>query len=411
MEDYRKLYADGVDTELFNKGLRHLDKHRPEKAVAVFKKLLRHREYKEAWLNLGVAYKWMNNYEKVKECFLKAASPDTPFSDGKFVKIYPTAVTNLGLLAFTFEQDDTAIAFYKHVLENDPVNYEAIWNLSLAYLRKYCSGKEDNLALAWTYYTYRFKRNNAEKLKSDRQDLTMWDFTSKHLDESIVVLVEQGMGDSMMFGRYIPELYKYFGKVYVQCTDEMRWIFDNHHPVKEISECDATYAIPMASLGRVLDHIPAGDYLVKKRVAKVPDGELDIGCVWQGSKGHVNDRNRSVPAGYFDKLKKYGNLYTLGPGEKRKGYTHLDAKTWEDTANNLSKLDLVITVDTSIAHFCGTIGMPCWVMMPMYDTDFRWGDSSMGLKNMWYDSVKVIRNPQDWNAVFDQIEEMIKCLK
>lgn len=404
-------FASGINTENFNRGLRYLDKEKPDKAAAVFKRLLKQREYKEAWLNLGVAYKWMNQYDKVEECFLKAASPSVPFSDGKFTDIYPTAVNNLGLLAFTFEQDDTAITFYKHILEKDPLNYEAIWNLSLAYLRKYCSGKEKDLGLCWTYYTYRFKRNNAEKLKSDRNDMSLWDFTTAYPNESIVVLVEQGMGDSMMFGRYLPELYKYFDKVYVQCTDEMRWIFTDHHPIKEISECDAKYAVPMASLGKVLDHIPAGNYLAKKRVAKVADGKLDIGCVWQGSKGHVNDRNRSVTPGYFDRLKKYGNLYTLGPGEARKGYTHLDAKTWEDTANNLSKLDLVITVDTSMAHFCGTIGMPCLVLMPRYDTDFRWGDSSMGHKNMWYDSVQVIRNPNDWNKVFNEVEDMLKCWK
>ena len=406
-----QIFSEGINTEEFNRGLRYLDKHKPEKAAAVFKKLLRHREYKEAWLNLGVAYKWMNNYDKVKECFLKAASAEVPFSDGKFTKIYPTAVNNLGLLAFTFEQDDAAIAFYKHVLEDDPLNYEAIWNLSLASLRKYCSNKESDLALSWIYYTYRFKRNNAETLKSDRHDMQMWDFKTKYPEESIVVLVEQGMGDSMMFGRYLPELYKYFDKVFVQCTPEMRWLFTDHHPIQEISECDAKFAIPMASLGRILDYVPKGDYLAYKRIAKVPNGVLDIGCVWQGSKGHVNDRNRSVQAGYFDKLKKYGNLYTIGPGEKRKGYTHLDAKTWEDTANNLSKLDLVITVDTSIAHFCGTIGMPCWIIMPMYDTDFRWGDSSMGHKNIWYDSVKVIRNPGDWTKSFDEIESMLKCWK
>ena len=407
----KELHAEGIDDKEFNRGLRYIDDKKPLKAVAIFKRMLKVKEYKEAWLNLGVAYKWVGDYDKVRECFLKAADPKIPFSDGKYVDIYPTATINLGLPAYTFEQDDTAIQFYKHVLEKDPLNYEAIWNLSLATLRRFCSGKEEDLARAWTYYTYRFKRNGADSLKNDNPNILLWDMKTSYPEDDIIIFLEQGHGDTLMFGRYVAEVAKHFRKVFVQCIEDMDWLFTDYNVCRATSETTATFAVPMASLGKLFDHIPEGTWLKHKFTKKVPNGVLDIGCIWQGSKSHVNDRNRSAPAGYFDRLKKFGNLYTIGPGEPRKGYTHLPGKNWADTAKNLEKLDLVITIDSSVAHFCGSVGMPCLVLMPLLDCDFRWGDKTAGRNNVWYDSVEVIRNPRDWTVVFAEVEEMLKCWK
>jgi ADP-heptose:LPS heptosyltransferase len=82
---------------------------------------------------------------------------------------------------------------------------------------------------------------------------------------------------------------------------------------------------------------------------------------------------------------------------------------WEATIKYLEGIDIVVTIDSSMAHLCGSLGKPCIVLMPLFDSDFRWGDSSMGTKNVWYDSVKVIRNDNNWEKVFDSVERELSA--
>jgi tetratricopeptide (TPR) repeat protein len=403
-----QAFSEGLLVKEFNNALKYIDLKKPEKAIALLKKVLKQKEFKEAWLNLGVAYKLIGNFDKVKECFLKAVDANMPLSDGTYLKQYNIGLNNLGLLAYSFEHDDVATQFYKQVLTDDPLDYDALWNLAIVTLRRFCSGKPEDLDRAWSYYTYRFKRKNAESLKNDNPNLKYWNFKDYHPESGIVLLIEQGLGDSFMFGRYIPEVAKHFKTVYIQCPEEMQWVFNDYKTCISNIDIDAEYAVPIASLGKILDHIPAGDWLKNRYTPKVPNGILDIGVVWKGNPGHANDANRSCNPGYFDRLKKYANLYTIGPNPRRKGYGHVGGNSWEETFRDMSKLDLVISIDSSIVHACGSAGMPCWLLMPKLDTDFRWGDTDAGWNNVWYDSVDVFRNPNDWEKVFNNVEKRIE---
>ncbi len=390
--------------EKFNKGLKYVDKN-PQKAISIFKEFIRDHECKEAWLNIGVAYKNADKYSLAGEAFLKAADSGMPFSDGTFVKTYPTALSNLGLIADSFGQYKEAEQFFRTALTADPLYYDCIWNLSVCKLRSYCSDRPENLTELWKLYAYRFKRLGAEPLKNSRKDLVMWDGISKV--KSIVVLAEQGIGDSIMFGRYLELLEAYASEIWIQCDPTMNELFSKYKTCVDTLECTATHGYPLGSLGMLSNGIPEGEWLAGKRVAKVADGKLDIGCVWAGNSGHVNNRNRSTNAFFFNKLRKYGNLHTIGPGAPTEGFNHLQCSDWSDTIRQLGKLDLVIAVDTSIVHLCGSLGMPCWVMMPLHDSDFRWGDDSMGFNNIWYPSVSVVRNPNSWIKTFETVTEML----
>lgn len=390
----------------FDKGVAYLDKGRYEKALSLFKQVLKYGEFKEAWLNLGVAYKGLRDYKAVKECFDKACDPKLPMSNLSYPSIYPLAEGNIGLWHYTFEQDDLAIQQYKKILAADPEHAETLWNLAIVQLRKYCSGKEQNLTEAWNNYNYRFHRIKADVYQNDKPDLLLWDCSTAYPDKNLVVMNEQGHGDMLMFARYLKHAEKYFKEIHVHCTPEMNSLFARRYKtVKRTSESDADYGVPMCSLARLLDYIPEGEWLKDLRIVKPKDGKLDILCVWSGSAQHINNSNRSVPAGFFDRFK---NMATLWSTEKRKGYKNFPIKDWENSIKQLGQIDLVITVDTSIAHLCGSLGMPCIVLMPLLDTDFRWGDSSLGEKNLWYPSVRVVRNPNDWVKVFSKLENMVK---
>lgn len=390
----------------FDKAVKYLDNGRPEKALPLLKQVLKEGEFKEVWLNLGVAYKGLNDYASVRKCFQKAADPRVPMSNLTYPRVYALAEGNLGLWNYTFEQDDAAIAQYLKILEAEPDNAETKWNLAIAQLRKYCSGKEQDLHEAWQNYNNRFSRIKADIYQNDKEGLLLWDCATSHPDKKLVVMNEQGHGDMLMFARYLKYAEKYFAEVYVHCTQEIASLYEpKYKTFRRTSDTDADYGIPMCSLGRLVDTIPDGEWLADKRIIKPADGKLDILCVWNGSKAHVNNKNRSAPAGYFDRFSKYATLWSI---EKRKGYLDFPVIDWETSIKQLGSIDLVITVDTSIAHLCGSLGMPCIVLMPLLDTDFRWGDKSMGEKNLWYPSVRVVRNPNDWEQVFKSAETMVK---
>ena len=394
--------------EDFNRALKFVNKN-PKKSISLFKDFIkRHGENKEVWLNLSVAYKCIGDYENCTTALMKAADEKMPFSDGKFQKVYGIAMNNLGLLAHTFEREEDAEKYYYTAMEDKEHGSDnVLWNLSVSKLRRLCSDMEMDRALCWKLYDYRFKKEGATPLKNMKEGMEFWDCISNV--ESICVLAEQGYGDLFMFGRYLKYLRGYAKKIWVQCDPAIKGIFETEGYLTclDTRETDAMHGIAMGTLPKLLPYIPSGDWLKSRYVPKVSDGGLDIGCVWEGNKYHANDRLRSTTPFFFNKLRKYGKLYSFGPGKAEKGFEYLPVKTWDDTIEQLKKLDLVITVDTSIAHLCGSLGMPCWVMMPRMDCDFRWGLNSMGYKNVWYPSVTVIRNPNDWVKTFEHVDALL----
>lgn len=399
-------FMENILVKEFNKAMKLIDKREYYKALQLLNKVKRKQEFKEVWLNLGVAYKGLNNLIKTRECFHKAIDPKLPFSNGEFKEGWDLALTNLGLSYFATEDDDIAEMYHLEALKVNPLYYDAIWNLSLVKLRQYCSDKYPDLEKAWKYYTYRFQRTNAKPLTNDVPELELWDF--KSTGSSIVVLIEQGIGDAIMFGRYLSYLKNYFDKVWVQCPPETVDLFsDKYYTCNMVSDSDATHGVPMCSLGKMLDHIPAGEWMKDRYVEKPRGDALEIMCIWGGSKEHINAANRNVPAGYFDRLAAYGNLHSV---EKRKGYSHMPITSWTNTIAYLEKIDIVVTIDSSVAHLCGALGKPCLVIMPLLDGDFRWGDRSMGYNNKWYSTVKVIRNPNSWSTAMADVESCLRGL-
>jgi hypothetical protein len=393
---------------MFEKALKYLNNKRPEKAIPLYKKLLEKFEHKEAWLNLGTCYKSVDKFELAVYCTAKALDAKVPFYNGSFVQRYPVALNNMGLLMYMAERDTESVSLYLEAIKLDPYNYSVYWNLAEVTLRMYCSNKYEDLKACWDLYEYRLKREGGIVLKNKKKDLETWNGID-HV-ASIVVLTEQGFGDMIMFGRYLSQLEKYADKIWIQASPQIAGLFSKYSICTDPIETDATHGIPMCSLGRVFsDGIPSGDWLKDKYVRKLPNATLDIGVAWSGNSDHVNDRNRSTSPGRFLPLSKWGNLYTLNPTEHgTKGFRVLSADTFASTLENLSKLDLVITVDTALAHLCGACGIECWVLMPLNTPDFRWGDSSMGAKNIWYDSVRVIRNPNSWEKVFEEVNSLLR---
>ncbi len=389
---------------MFNKAVKYLNNGRTEKALAIFKKL---PPYKEVLCNMGTCYRQLGNDDKARELYLKALDPKIPLTDHTFTDIFPIALNNLALLAYTYEQDDVAIELLYEALKKDPLYYDAMWNLSNALLRKYCSNKYDDLSVCWDLYHYRYMRTNPVVLKSKKQDLIQWEGNPV---EHLCVMVEQGFGDQLMFGRYLSLAAQRCGKITVQTHKRAKIFFDAYDTCEDPSETTATHGIGICGLAKIFNtEIPRGDWLNGKYVPKAKNGVLDIGCTWSGNSNHVNDKYRSASPSLFRSLADCGNLYTLNPTEANTpGFTTLKSGHWGETIEELSRLDVVVSVDTSIVHLCGSLGMPCYVVLATKNNDFRWGDSSMGMNNIWYPSVKVIRNDGSWEKAIESVRNELK---
>lgn len=387
---------------MFNKALKYLTNNRPDKALPLFKKVLADGgQFKEVYLNMGNCYRLLDKDDDAAACYLKAADKHIPFTNHEFIDVYPLALNNLGLLAGTYEEDETAEEFYRAALTADPLYADGIWNLANTKLRNYCSRKPENLRECWDMYEYRYKRTQDPVVLKSKKKLLPW--LGGYVDH-LCILVEQGMGDQLMFARYISLAESVVGRVTVQCHDRLKSLYKN--TCSDPSETSATHGIGICSLGRIFsDGIPNGEWLASRRIVKEANGFLDIGLTFSGNKDHVNDRHRSCPPKYFKELGSFGTLHALNPSERGLGWARdCDYSGWDATIRDLGRMDLVITVDTSIAHLCGSLGMPCWVLMARKNNDWRWGNSSIGADNIWYKSVRVFRNPGNWDSVFLEVK-------
>ena len=245
----------------------------------------------------------------------------------------------------------------------------------------------------------------------------------------MMVYAEQGAGDSIQFARYVPELACRGARVIFECPAPLVRLFGSLQGVDQvIAKGDALPAFDrhcaLMSLARcfktTLDAIPAPvPYLSSP--GKTPElpgraganpGDLKIGLAWAGNPTHQNDRHRSISLkGLQPLLAQAGaTFYSLqvppDPALAALAPAVVDLspliRDYADTAALVSQLDLVIAVDTSVAHLAGALACPCWLLLP-YAPDWRWllgrADSP------WYPTLRLFRQPRpgDWAAVVNQV--------
>jgi tetratricopeptide (TPR) repeat protein len=399
----------------FTRATKYLYANKYEKAEQIYRRIIKDLPCKEIHLNLGNCYRAMGQEYKASQHYLKANDPNVPFSNGSFLtEPYPEALNNLGLIAAAADENDDAVVLYQKAIEiskkTGTVHWNAVWNLANARLKQVYSKKWDYAISAWELYESRFKKTPPVDLYVDVPNIPVW--TGFENVKHLVVLSEQGIGDKIMVGRYLQYLPEFAKRITIQCPVELNTLFKGYETCLHVSDVGKpTAMIPFCSLVRLFhERMPSDTWMADRYVPKVPNGVLDIGIVYSGSKTHANNIIRTSLPGYFKKLEKYGNIYTINPIEHGKlGFKSMGNKTWDDTIAAMSKLDLVISIDTSVVHLCGSLGMPCWMIQPLRMTDFRWGDNSMGYSNMWYNSVRVFRNPNSWERVFSKVEEELSA--
>ena len=384
-------------SDYFVTGHKALSAGKGHKAISMFKKFIKLIPCKEGYLNLGSAYRLIEDDASALECYLLAADDSVAFANGTYGK-FDLALNNIGLLSYSENNMSEALAFFNAALEVNPYYGEAIWNISCTLL------KSTNCATGWAEYEWRF--NRGESSVKIKQGLPVWDLSS--CGSSICVQTEQGFGDKIQFGRYLEHLHSYFPTVTVLCHPSQDVFFSGYKCVREL---EGEFTIPMCSLVQkfgIVDCLASRGRL--NEISAINRNGFNIAVCNAGSLTHANNKYRSCPIGYMSSLSTFGNLYSLDPaGTGGKNITPLSPRSWEETIGLIRGMQLVVTVDTSIVHLAGTLGIPCLMLQPRRVPDFRWG--MPGDKNVWYDSVITIDNDGTWDNAFDNVREIMKCIK
>jgi tetratricopeptide (TPR) repeat protein len=411
-----------------NLGLLLRDVERFSEAEAAYRQALAIRpDYAEAHNHLGHLLQEMKRFPEAEACYQRALAlrPD-----------YAEAHNNLGYLLRKMNRFPEAEAGYRRALAIRPDYAEARWSLGLLllYLGRWSEG--------WPLYEARHEGENRSGAHLTRPALAYPQWHGESLEgRSILVHWEQGLGDQIQFVRYLPDL-KAMGARHVTlvCSPRLRSLFEGLEGADAVLTTDEvahapahdvwTYLLSLPlHLGTTLESVPTRiPYLqpTSDRLhtweSRLPTGRPRIGLAWKGGTAYANDRNRSlksltelaplwdVPGAHFVSLQKgqgEAEGATPPPGQP---LTHLgsDVQGFADDAAIIAQLDLVISVDTAIAHLAGALGKPCWILLPSIDTDWRWLDERTD--SPWYPgTTRLFRQSHldDWAPTIREVAEAL----
>lgn len=381
----------------------------------------------DAWFYYGLSLKMNNKIDESITAYEKALDLN-PNSEN--------TLHNLGNIYTNIKNDpETALVYYERYLKCDPDNDDAKSCVGAMYL------KLKNYEKGWEYLEYCMNKALAiAHRKSIDNSLTktkpIW-WGEDISDKTIYVYYDGGLGDVIMFARFLPLLKEKCKKVLFRPPSSMIKLFkdckfdievlDKNFPDSEIK---FDYHLPLMSLAHRLNintenKIPFSEGFIKPDAKKVEqyktkyfdNDKLKIGIKWQGDTTYNQTRQFTLKAAY--KLFDLPNtkFYSL---QKDEGIDQLeDAKDYDitdlgstfndfsDTAAAIENLDLVICNDTSVAHLTGAMGKNCWVVLP-YAQDWRW---SMDISyNPWYKSIEMFKQSElgNWDGVFEQIYQELE---
>ncbi|MBD2181524.1 FkbM family methyltransferase [Aerosakkonema funiforme] len=417
-----------------------------EEAIASYQKAINlNPNYAEAYNNLGYAFQEQEKLEEAISYYQKALT------------LNPNNAEVHNNLGNAFEEQgklEDAIAYYQQALALNPNYPNAYNNLGKVFiiqgkiaeaqilLRQALTLKpnfpeaHENLGVT-LLYTGDFKNGFAE---------TEWrwqikEFIRLHLPQSllwdgsdlqgrkILLVCEQGFGDGIQFIRYAPLVAQRGGRVIVMCYESQRRLFNTVAGIEQLvtmgTQVEFDVHAPFMSLphilGTTLETIPAQiPYLLPPQpypfTLEVPPGMLlKVGIVWAGNAANKNDRYRSCSLSNFlsilnipqiafyslQKGAKTAELSELGIGEKVQDLSE-KFHDFADTAAAVAQLDLVISVDTSVAHLAGALGKPLWLVLAKVP-DWRWMLDREDTP--WYPTMRLFRQLRsgDWAEVFERV--------
>jgi len=431
----------------FNLGLLFQKIGRLEGAIECYSRAVRLRpDYVAAWSNQGLALRDLGrNPEAVTS--LEHARRLAPAS--------ASVLNNLGNAPRSVWRHDEAIAAFREALRYDAGNAgihenlgnalretgqaaeaeasleravklqpdlaEAHWDLAFARLL------QGDLAQGLEEYEWRWRRPDFSR-RSFGQPLWKGEDLA---GRTLLVHTEQGAGDAIQFVRFTAALAGRGGRILLECPRALAALFASAEGISEIIVRGDRlpgfdWQVPLLSvphrLGTRLETIPArvpylragAERQISLPTLPVRKGALKVGLVWQGNPKHKNDRNRSISLRQLEPLLGLNNIayYSLQPessdlrsdqiGQAKIADLSGSMGDYADTAALVEQLDLVLAVDTSVAHLAGALGRPVWVLLS-FAPDWRWLTERED--SPWYPTARLFRQPAagDWASVIERV--------
>jgi tetratricopeptide (TPR) repeat protein len=375
------------------------------------------------WALLAVALARQDRYEESLAAFDRAEEIES--RTGRDTESFVMHGYNLLACGRVSE----AISLYERHLPSQPhPSAHAHYGFALLTAGRYIEG--------WQQYEFRWLDR---KLMATRPTLAQPRWNGQDLrGKTLLMWAEQGFGDTIQFGRFAPILKQRGASIILRVPARLKELAKGFAGVdrvvvafEEIAEPIhfqlAMMSAPM-TLGTTAESIPdAVPYLKvdEDRVTRWRDklashGRMKVGLVWAGNPNHENDRHRSVPASallplwgvadaqffWLQKERRDHDATYLPSGAKLVDLSS-ELDDFSDTAAAIEALDLVIAVDTAVAHIAGALGKPCWLLLPV-NADFRW--LREGERSAWYPTLRLFRQKSfgDWHGVIDRVSSSLR---
>lgn len=367
--------------------------------------------------SMGMLLLRSNSVAEARSCF-QAALEQNPD--------YLQARCNLAVLATWCGELDDAIRELRLLAAAAPNDGDVHFNLSLALL---ASGR---LQEGWAEHEWRFRKANPVAIR--HAEIPRWSGEAL-AGKRILIHAEQGYGDSLQFIRYAASLARRGGTVIVEGQDAVitpllatasgvSAAFSREEPLPAVD-----YQLPMMSLPLVLGEAawppPPPPYCFPSAERRAVWQEcldrlpgLKVGLAWAGRPEHANDANRSIPGGMLAALGTIPGIsfvsLQIGCGTLRDIPFELfdptaSIRDFSDSAALVASLDLVITIDSAVAHLAGSLGCPFWLMLP-WNPDWRWGH--VRYSSDWYPTARLFRQrePGQWSEVVSSVANALAGL-
>jgi len=415
---FRQLLAEAPSAEVYN-NLGHAvgNQGRRNDAIAAFEQaVILEPATAESWQNLGNHLHAAGRRVDARQALHRAAAltPDSP-----------EVWQNLGLVHQGLGELDDAYTCFRRALALHPGHEMARWNLGLLLLLR------DDYQEGFPLLEARFVKPGA--LLELHADIPRWR-GEEIAGKSLLVHAEQGFGDTIQFIRYVPLLAGRGARVVVEIQHEaLRRLISTVPGIVELivrgeRRPEIDMQIPMFSLplacGTTTETIPQPPYLVpppetltkwRDRISTASSGNLRVGIVWRGRS--TPDPGRSIPVQELAPIFRLPGIcwYSLQVDDEAHLETppevcleHTTCLTdFAETAACIACLDLVLTIDSAVAHLAGALGIPGIVMLQAVP-DWRWG--LCRAESIWYPSLRLVRQGSQgiWGGVVEEVARLIQ---
>jgi tetratricopeptide (TPR) repeat protein len=335
---------------------------------------------------------------------------------------------NKGTALRALNRDDEALASFAAAAAVRPDCAEAHWNAALVRLR------HGDFATGWRDYEWRWRKADWAGRQRDFAS-PPWRGRGPIAGKTVLLHAEQGFGDTIQFARYARLVAERGATVVLECQPQLKNLLQNidgaahviaaGEPLPSFDVHCPLLSLPLA-LGTELATVPCGVPYIRppaERTEKWRDrlpsrGRQRVGLCWAGSGAHLSDRHRSISFDQFcpilsvdgiDFVSLQKELRPLDAALLRKhdvAQPSADFADFADTAAVIAMLDLIISVDTSVAHLAGAMGKPVALLLP-FSPDFRWmldRDDSP-----WYPTMRLFRQTSlgAWDGVITRVRDAL----